>query len=477
MSNAAQLSAKERIYSLLDDNSFVEVGSYVRPRNTDFNLLDKDVPGDGVITGYGLIDEKLVYVYSQDSSALGGSIGEMHARKIVNIYNLALKIGAPVIGILDSSGLRLQESTDALDAFGKIYLSMTKASGVIPQITAVIGNAGGGLSVLAGLSDFTFITNKEGRLFINSPSAIEGNYTEKLDTSVACFKAKSGVVDVVSEDVNSLFNQIRDLVSILPSNNEDNDGYEECSDDLNRLVPEFETNIKDSKDALTSISDNNYIFEVKADYAKEMVTAFIRLNGITVGAIANRTEITQDGKTIDKMDGSLTTDGCYKAAKFVSFCDAFNIPLLSLTNVNGYKATVREEENIGLASAKLTYALSNATVPKVNLIVGDAYGSAYITMNSKHIGADMVFALPNAKIGMMDKDLAVQIMYSDLDAKELKEKAQDYETLQSSAISAAKRGYVDDIIEPETVRQHLIYAFEMLFTKREYQVDKKHGTI
>lgn len=478
MSNAVQLSAKERIYSLLDDNSFVEVGSYIRPRNTDFNLLEKDVPADGVVTGYGLINGKLVYVYSQDPTVLGGSIGEMHAKKIVNIYELALKVGVPVIGIIDCSGLRLQESTDALDAFGKIFLVQSKASGIIPQITAIVGDAGGGLSVMAGISDFTFIDSKQGKLFINSPSAIQGNYKDKLDTSSAMFQAEAGLIDIVSDSQTNLFNQIRDLIDIIPANNENDDDFDECTDDLNRLTSELESNLKDSKNALKDISDNNYFYEIKNNYAKEMVTGFIKLNGMTVGAIANRSEIRDESqKVVEKFDGSLTSNACYKAAKFISFCDAFEIPILSLTNVNGYKATIREEQTIANASAKLTYAFANATVPKVNLIIGQAFGSAYISMNSKHIGADMVFALPTSEIGMMNSDLAAQIMYPDLKDNELKDKAKEYSTLQSSAIAAAKRGYVDDIIEPESVRQHLIYAFEMLFSKREYTMDKKHGTL
>jgi acetyl-CoA carboxylase carboxyltransferase component len=235
--------------------------------------------------------------------------------------------------------------------------------------------------------------------------------------------------------------------------------------------------VNDSKKALIDISDNNFFFEIKPDYAKEMVTGFIRLNGVTVGAVANRTEVTDDaGKVTVKFDGSLTTAGCYKAESFVNICDAYNIPILTLTNVNGFKATVEEEKGIAIASAKLTYAFANATVPKVNVIIGKAFGSAYVTMNSKHIGADMVFALPGAQIGMMDAELAAQIMYDGQDLSVQKEKAAEYAALQSSAEAAAKRGYVDSIIEPEAVRKHVIYSFEMLFTKRETRPAKKHGT-
>lgn len=478
MSSTAQLSARERIISLLDDNSFVEVGAFVTKRSTDFNLQQKDTPADGIITGYGVIDGNLVYVYSQDANSMSGSIGEMHAKKIVNIYDLALKVGAPVIGLIDSTGLRLQEATDALNGFGEVYLKSTLASGVIPQITAIFGNCGGGLAVLASLSDFSFMEGKQAKLFVNSPNSFNGNSKEKNDTARATFQAQAGVVDYVGEDETDVLQQIRNLITLLPSNNEDDASFDECTDDLNRLLPELLTKVKDSKKALIDISDNNQFFEIKADYAKEMVTGFIRLNGMTIGAVANRTEIVDEtGKVTEKFDGTLTTAGCYKAESFVTICDAYSIPVVTLTNVNGYKATLEEEKGIAIAAAKLTYAFANATVPKVNLVIGKAFGTAYITMNSKHIGADMVFALPSAQIGMMEADLAAQIMYEGDSVEVQKEKAAEYASLQSSAEAAARRGYVDSIIEPESVRKHLIYAFEMLFTKRETRPAKKHGTI
>jgi acetyl-CoA carboxylase carboxyltransferase component len=478
MSSTAQLSARERIVSLLDDNSFVEVGAFVTQRSTDFNLQQKGTPADGVITGYGVIDGNLVYVYSQDAASMGGSIGEMHAKKIVNIYDLALKVGAPVIGLIDSSGLRLQEATDALNGFGEVYLKSTLASGVIPQITAIFGNCGGGLAVLAALSDFSFMEGTQAKLFVNSPNALLSNSKEKCDTAQAVFQGKAGIVDYVGEDETDVLNQIRNLIGLLPSNNEDDASFVECTDDLNRLLPEMSAQVNDSKKALIDISDNNKFFEIKADYAKEVVTGFIRLNGMTIGAVANRSEITDEtGKVTEQFDGSLTTAGCYKAESFVKICDAFGIPVLTLTNVNGYKASLEEEKGIAIASAKLTYAFANATIPKVNVIIGKAYGTAYITMNSKHIGADMVFALPSAQIGMMDSALAAQIMYEGDALKVQQEKASEYEALQSSAQAAARRGYVDSIIEPDSVRKHLIYTFEMLFTKRETRPAKKHGTI
>jgi acetyl-CoA carboxylase carboxyltransferase component len=474
MNTTSKMSARERINLLLDENSFVEVGALVTRRNTDFNLKLKQIPSDGVITGYGVIDGNLVYVYSQDKAALNGTIGEMHAKKIAHIYDLALKVGAPVIGLIDSAGLRLQEATDALHGFGKIYFKQTMASGVIPQITAVFGNCGGGLAVLTSLSDFAFMT-KDAKLFINSPNAIEGNFMAKNDTSSSEFQSKSGTVDFVLEDDAAVINSIRDLIVIIPSNNEDDASYDECNDDLNRLVPEIVSGLGNAANVLTAISDDNYFIEIKADYAREMITGFIRLNGMTIGAVANRAEISDGGNAVTS-DGMLTTKGCYKAEKFIQFCDAFHIPVLSLTDVVGFKAEIEEESTIAHASAKLTYAFSSATVPKVNVVIKKAYGSAYLVMNSKHIGADFVFALEGAEIGMMDAKSAARIIAED-DTADLEEIASEYDKLQSSAEGAARRGYVDAIIEPDSLRKHLIYAFEMLFTKREKRPARKHGSL
>lgn len=476
-------TAMNRIMNLLDDNSFVEIGAKVTKRNTDFNLEGKDTPADGVITGYGQIDGNIVYVYCQDASVLGGAIGEMHAKKIVNIYDLAMKIGVPVIGLVDCAGLRLQEATDALDAFGKFYASKVMASGVIPQITAVFGNCGGGVAVANSLSDFTFMEADKAKVFVSSPNVLDGNYVEKLDTSSAKFQAENGNVDFVETEEN-IYTQIRQLVSILPSNNEDDDSFTECTDDLNRASVVFEGEMKDPRTGLVDISDNGFFMEVQKAYAKNMVTGFIRLNGMTVGAVANASALLdEEGKEIETYDKVLTIAGCEKATHFVNVCNAFGIPVLTLTDVKGYKCTVEEEKNISHYVAKLTYAFANATVPKVNLITGEAFGSAYITMNSAHIGADLVFALPNAKIGMMDAEQAAKIMYADeikdaADAQAaIAEKTAQYENLQGSVDSASARGYVDNIIDGSSVRKQLIFAFEMLFTKRDDRPVKKHGTV
>ncbi|MGI6094038.1 MAG: acyl-CoA carboxylase subunit beta [Lachnospiraceae bacterium] len=478
MSNTAQSVASQRIASLLDENSFVEIGGLVTARNTDFNLSEKAAPADGVITGYGVIDGNLVYVYSQDASVLNGTIGEMHAKKIVSLYDLAMKTGAPVIGLIDCAGLRLQEATDALHAFGEIYMKQTMASGVIPQITGIFGTCGGGLAMVPALTDFTFMEEKKAKLFVNSPNALAGNEISKCDTSSAKFQSEeAGLVDVVGSEADILA-QMRALVCMLPANNEDDMSYEECTDDLNRVCTDLANCVGDTSIALSQIADQNLFFETKAGYAKEMVTGFIRLNGTTVGCVANRREVyNEQGEKTETYDSGLSARGCKKAAEFVNFCDAFNIPVLTLTNANGFKATKCSEANIAKAAAKLTYTYTNASVPKVNVVIGEAFGSAYLVMNSKATGADMVFAWPTAQIGMMDAKLAAKIMYDGADAVTLNEKAAEYAALQSSAVSAARRGYVDTIIEAEDTRKYVIGAFEMLFTKREDRPSKKHGTV
>lgn len=465
MSNT-KLSAIDRINQLLDDSSFVEVGGYITSRNTDFNLSNKENPADGVLTGYGTIEGNLVYVYSQDASVLGGSIGEMHAGKITKMYDMAMKVGAPIIGLVDCAGLRLQEATDALNAFGEIFYQQSMASGVIPQITGVFGVCGGGAALIPAFSDFTFISKENGKLFVNSPNALAGNYEEKCDTATAEFQATNvGNVDRLCDNDAEVLAEIRQLIRIIPANNEDDLSYEECTDDLNRAVA-LSGCEKDARGIFQAISDNNFFMELKKDFAPDMVIGLIRLNGITVGCVGNQTEVSE---------GLLTTKAAYKAAEFITLCDAFNIPILTVASAKGFKADICEEKTIAKSIAKLTYAYANATVPKVTVVVGEMFGTAYVAMNSKALGADIVYSWPNAKIGMMDAVAAAKIMYDG--DKDVTEKAAAYDELQSSALAAAKRGYVDDIIEPEATRKRVIASFEMLFTKREDRPGKKHGTV
>ncbi len=475
MSSTSQ--ARGRIDALLDENSFIEIGARVKARSTDFNLAQTDTPSDGVVTGYGVIDGNLVYVYAQDASVLGGSIGEMHAKKIARLYDLALKTGAPVIALIDSAGLRLQEATDALNALGEIYLKQVNASGVIPQITAVFGGCGGGLSVLSALSDFTFMEEKNGKLFLNSPNALDGNYAEKCDTAAAAFQsAEAGTVDVVGDEA-AVYAGIRELVSLLPSNNEADDAVEECTDDLNRSCEGIDGAAADPAVFFTMISDGSGFFETKKSYAKDMVTGFIRLKGVTGGAVGNRTSLFDDaGKEAEQFDAVLSARGAEKAADFVKFCDAFGLPVVSLTNVKGFKACMCNEKRLPRALAELTEAFGSATVPKINIVADKAYGTAAVIMNSQALGADITVAWPDAEIGTMDAKTAARILCAD-DAAKQAECAADYAAKQTSATGAAERGYVDEIVEPADTRKYVIGALEMLYTKRDKRPAKKHGAI
>ena len=477
MNSSNDSLAMQRITKLVDESSFMEIGSLVTARSTDFNLADTDTPSDGVITGHGLIDGNLVFVYSQNASVLNGTIGEMHAKKIAAVYDMAMKMGAPVIGFIDCAGMRLQESVDALDGFGQIYAKEIAASGVIPQISAIFGSCGGGLAVVPALCDFAFMESEKGKMFVNSPNAIEGNRIDKCDTSAAAFQSEeNSCIDAVGTE-DEIIAQIRELVTMLPLNNEGDVYTSECTDDLNRACENMDAMKGDPRFLLSEISDGHVFFETKAGYAKDMVTGFIKLNGMTVGAVANCTEVYDaEGNKAETFASVLSARGCNKAAEFVQYCDAFEIPVLTLTNVTGSKACMWSEKNLAKALAHMTSAFASATCPKVNLITGNAYGSAYVSMNSKSIGADFVYAWKDAKVGMMDAELAAKIMYADASADVLAEKAKEYEELQTNVMAAARRGYVDLVVEPADTRKYLVSAFELLYTKCAGVPDKKHGT-
>lgn len=478
MSNMTQSPARTRIESLLDANSFVEIGAKVTARSTDFNLSGKAAPSDGVITGYGVIDNNLVYVYSQDASVLNGTVGEMHAKKIVNLYKMAMKMGAPVVGLVDCAGIRLEEAADALNGFGEIFMAQVDASGVVPQITGIFGNCGGGMAMIPALTDFTFMEEKKAKLFVNAPNTLAGNHESVCDTASAKFQSEeAGLVDGIGSEADVIA-QIRSLVSILPANNEEDLSSCECTDDLNRVCPDLAACKEDPALLLPRISDGQVFVEVKADYAKDVVTGFIRMNGATVGAVANRNELYDaDGNVAEKFNGVLSARGANKAAAFVNFCDAFSIPVVTFTNVKGYKATKCAETNMAKAVAKMIYTFANATTPKINVITGEAMGSAYISMNSKSIGADLVYAWADAKVGMMDAKAAAKILYANESSAVIKEKTAEYDALQNSVEAAARRGYIDTIIDAQDTRKYVIGALEMLYTKREYRPDKKHGTV
>lgn len=473
MSNAA---AMNRLCGLFDENSFVEMASLVTARSTDFNLEPAQTPSDGVVTGHGLVNGILVFAYSQDVSVLGGSVGEMHAKKIAAVYDMALKMGAPVVGFLDCAGVRLQEAGDALDGLGLIYRKMTEASGIIPQITAVMGNCGGGMSLLSALSDFTFMEQEKGRLYVNAPNTIAGNHEQKCDSAAAAFQAKeAGTVDVCGSE-SEILTQIRELVELIPGSNEENGCMAMCTDELNRasLIGDIR---KDARAVAAELSDSRQFFETKRGYAPSMVTGFIRLNGRTVGVVANSLcSYGEDGTAGEEYAPEITADGAEKAADFISFCDAFDLPVLTIVQSEGFAASLEEEKALPRALARLVSTLSAATVAKVSLLVGKAYGSAAVMMNAKAIGADLVYALPDAQLGMMDAKLASQIMYAGEPKAVQDEKAKEYEALQSNIVSAARRGYVDALVEPVNARKYLIDAFELLATKRQEISSRKHIT-
>ncbi|MDO4488878.1 MAG: carboxyl transferase domain-containing protein [Eubacteriales bacterium] len=434
VSNAVAVS---RINSVLDAGSFVEIGALVAGN------------GDGVVTGYGTIEGRLVYVYSQDASVLGGSIGELHAKKISNIYNMALKMGAPVLSFVDCAGVRITEGNDSLYSFGKVFAHQAKVSGVVPQITAVYGNCGGGMAVSAAMSDFIFM-EKGGKLFVNSPNAVIGNYEEKLDTASAEFNAtKTGIVDAYGTEDEVAAN-IRELFDMLPLNNETALNDIECTDDLNRAVAGIEKMTK--VEALKQIADDGKFFELKRGYTEGLKIGLLKLNGHTVGAVANEKK-------------SMCHKNMKKAIKFLRFCDAFNIPVVTLADVTEFDRTKHNEVNAAQAASKLAFTYASLTVPTVTIATGEVYGTAGIVMGSKSLGVDLYYAWTNAKMGIMDK--------ASLDKLTDANKDKDV----YSANYNAERGYVDEIITPAETRQRLAAAFEMLYSKDVAMPLRKHGTV
>ena len=463
-----ETTARGRIESLLDAQSFVEIGSRVVSRLSDCDpSLEKR--GDGVVTGYGTIGGALVYVYAQDAAAFSGAIGEMHAKKICRLYDMAVGMGAPLIALVDCSGVRLQEGNDSLFSFGQMFYQQTKASGVIPQITAVFGSCGGGMAVSASMADFVFMEDTHAKLFLNSPNAVLENYEEKCDTASADYQsAKTGLADFTGSE-EEVLSGIRDLISVLPQNNETDLSADTCDDDLNRTVAGIDA-CKTKAEMLSLISDHGKFIEVKKAHAPEMTVGFIRMNGQTVGAVANN-------------DRKITHFGCKKAIHFINFCDAFNIPVLTLADVDGFAQDLANEQQLARALGKLTFTYAETTVPKVTVVTGHAYGTAGLVMNGKAIGADLVYAWTNADMGLMDPKPAAELVYADEIAKaddkaaKIAELTAQYRKIQSSAEANARRGYVDDIIDPAETRQRVIAAFEMLYMKSAAEISRKHGTV
>ena len=428
-------TAHKRIASILDEGSFVEIGAYVTARDAASDPSE-EAYGDGVVTGYGTIGGCLMYVYAQNPDYAGGSLGEMHAAKIAKIYDLAMDMGAPVLALLDCAGVRLSEGIDSLQSFGTLFRNQSRACGAVPQITVVYGNCGGGLAVSAAMSDFVFMA-EGAKLFLTSPNAVKGNYEGKCDTAAAKFQSeKVGVCDAVGSEAE-IAKEVKELVAMLPENYLDDFSATENADSLNRSVAGIDK--ADKAEMIRMIADDGKFFEVKKDYGKDVVAGLIRIGGNTVGVVANA-------------DGKLGYLGARKAEKLISFCDSFGIPVLTLADVDGFWTCEENERNLSVRLAELIDAYSAASVPMVTVVTGHAYGTAGIAMGSKSLGADVVYAWKSAKVGLMDESL-------------LKDIDESFDKSKNTALYSAKRGYVDDIIDPAETRQRVAAALEMLYTK------------
>ena len=483
---SGKMTARERINMLMDESSFVELDAFVKHRCTEFGMEKEETPAEGVVTGYGTVDGRLVYVYAQDFTVSGGSLGEMHAKKICKVLDLALKMGAPVVGINDSGGARIQEGVDALSGYGQIFYKNTMASGVVPQISVIMGPCAGGAVYSPALTDFIFMVDKTSQMFITGPQVIKAVTGEEVTAEALgggmTHNSTSGVAHFLSQNEEACIAEIKQLLSYLPSNNMETAPTFECHDDINRLVeelnsiiPESSNKAYDMKDIIKNLVDNGDFFEVQPYYAQNIITGFARLNGSSIGIIANQPKV---------LAGCLDINASDKAGRFIRTCDAFNVPILNLIDVPGFlPGTNQEYGGIIRHGAKMLYAYSEATVPIVNVITRKAYGGAYLAMCSKDLGADMVFAWPQAEIAVMGPDGAANIIFKrDIESAEnpaaaRAEKIQDYKDRFATPYIAASRGYVDDVIEPSTTRQRLISAFDMLSSKRETRPSKKHGNL
>ena len=481
---SGKMTARERIAALLDPNSFVELDAFVEHRCTNFGMEKVEAPGEGVVTGYGTIDGRLVYVYAQDFTVVGGSLGEMHAKKICKVQDLALEMGAPIIGLNDSGGARIQEAVDALAGYGAIFYRNTIASGVVPQISAIMGPCAGGAVYSPALTDFIFMVDKTSNMFITGPQVIktvtgEEVTAEKLGGAMT-HNTTSGVAQFVCSNEAETLAAIRKLVSYLPSNNMDSapvaatsDSVNRICEELNEFLPDSSNKAYDMKQIILSVVDDHDFFEVQPYYAQNMITGFGRVGGKSVGILANQPKF---------MAGSLDINASDKASRFISICDSFNIPLLTFVDVPGFlPGTSQEYGGIIRHGAEMLYAYSEATSPKFTVVVREAYGGSYLAMCSKDLGADMVFAWPTAEIAVMGPDGAANIVFKkEIEAAKdpaaaRKEKIAEYRAEFATPYQAAKRGYVDDVIEPRETRQKVAAALNMLSSKRQSNPHKKHG--
>ena len=481
-----KLTARERIHMLLDTNSFVEMDVFVETSSSDFGMDKKRIPGDGVVTGYGTINGRPVYLASQDFTVIGGTLGEAHAAKISKAMDMAIKMGTPFISINDSGGARIQEGIDALNGYGDIFLRNTHASGVIPQISLIMGPCAGGACYSPAITDFIFMVENTGQMYITGNQVVKAVTGEDISLEelggAKVHNSKSGVAQFMSKSETECIEDLKTLISYLPDNNISGVPFYECTDDLNRIsedlsniIPEEPSKAYDMLDVIQRITDHGEFFEVHKFFARNIIVGFGRINGGTVGIVANQPNVKA---------GSLDYDSSDKAARFIRFCDAFNIPLVTFTDVPAFLPGVAQEHNgIIRHGAKLLYAFAEASVPKINVIIRKAYGGAYIAMNSKSLGADLVFAWPSAEIAVMGAEGAANIIFrkeiaeSDDPIETRKQKIEEYRTKFSNPYVAASRGYVDDVIDPSTTRQRLASALELLKSKRENRPSKKHGNI
>ena len=481
-----KLTARERIDYLLDEGSFVEMDMLVKHRSKDFGLDKQKYLGDGVVTGYGYIDGRLVFVFSQDFTVFGGSLSEAHAEKIIKIMDQAMKVGAPVIGLNDSGGARIQEGVVSLGGYAEIFLRNTLASGVIPQISAIMGPCAGGAVYSPAITDFIFMVKGSSYMFVTGPHVVKTVTHEEVTSEelggAETHANKSGVNHLTCENDIECLQRIRELMSYLPSNNLDDpprlnssDAPDRLVDELDDFIPQQPNQPYDMKEIIEMVIDKDSFFEIHPDYAKNIIVGFARMDGYAVGIVANQPA---------HLAGVLDTDASVKGARFVRFCDAFNIPLITFEDVPGFlPGTAQEWGGIIKQGAKLLYAFAEATVPKITVITRKAYGGAYDVMSSKHIRADINYAWPTAEIAVMGPKGAAEIIFkkeiADSDDPEavLAQKEQEYRRKFANPYLAAERGYIDEVIEPRYTRVRIIQALRMLENKADSNPPKKHGNI
>jgi len=475
-------TAIDRIHELYDEGSFIETDAFTESRSMDFDMASKRKAGDGVICGYGRVNGRPVFVASQDYTVLHGSIGEMQAKKIVRTIDMAIKTGAPIVYMLDSDGARVEEGTDVLSAIGELVTKQSMASGVIPQISVILGNCAGVSSLFPALSDFVIMADKTSFMYMNGPQVIEsvsGVKVAKEDIGSALVHSKSsGNAHIHCIDENQCINSTKMLLSYLPDNNLSEPFRVDTADQANRATENLYEIISDSydmKDVINSVTDISTFMEIQPEFGTSIITGFARMNGEAVGIVANNPSV---------KEGKIDMYASDKASRFVRLLDSFNIPIITFTHTTGYVADA-SQENKGLIKhvAKMVYAFAEATVPKINVITGKAIGGAFIAMNSKSTGADIVYAYPTASVSIMESDGAANIIFnkqiaqSDDPVAFRKAKIQEYSDRYTSAYEAAKRGYVDDVIDPAFTRTYIIGALEMLRSKRESRPNKKHGNM